>query len=86
MGATLDQERENYLVLSIGNLDGSLDELVSTGMEGIYPTLKEAVQAARRSAERYEALPAIIYRCTPIKRAERTAKIIDIALASPKGK
>ena len=85
MGETLDQSKESYLVLSIGKLDGSLDEIVSEGMEGIYPTLKEAITAARNCATEYAALPAIIFRCTPIKRAWRAAKIVDIPAGPTEG-
>jgi len=66
-----DPRKEFYLVLSIGNLDGSADKLGGEGNEGSFPDIDQALKQAIRINDSYPTLDLYVYRVTPIQKVWR---------------
>ena len=64
-----DPRKEFYMGMSVGNLDGSVDE--PCGVEFMVDTEKDALQNAETVNESYPTLEVWIYKCTPIAKVWR---------------
>lgn len=60
-----------YLAVSIGNLDGTLEDLGGEGVEGIFALETEATDRLRELNDDYPTLEGYVFLCTPIKRVWR---------------
>lgn len=60
-----------FLAVSIGNLDGSLDELGGEGVEGLCATEEQATELLTELNQTYPTLNGFVYHCVPVARVWR---------------
>ena len=66
-----DPRKTFYMALSVGNLDGSIDEPEGSGCEAVTETEAEAIGAAKDVNDSYPTLDVWVYRCVPVARVWR---------------
>lgn len=66
-----DPRRPFYMALSVGNLDGSIDQVGSEGCEAVTEDLDEAIEAARDVNESYPTIDVWVYKVVPVARIWR---------------
>lgn len=62
-----------YMVMSVGNLDGSVENIENPaeGVEAIKDTEAEAIAAASETNDSYPTLECWIYHCVPVAKVWR---------------
>lgn len=65
----MDPRQTFYMVLSVGNLDGSVDR--PCGCEAMAPTEAEAFQVAEDVNGSYPTLDMWVYKCVPVAKVWR---------------
>ena len=75
-----------FIVMSVGNLDGSTDDQycegrfdadLELGIEGVAKAEREAIKSAKDLNEEYPTMQAYVYKCIPIARVRRGRSIVD---------
>ena len=73
----LDPRKPFFMALSVGNLDGSIDEPSSEGCEALTDTEDEAIEAAKDVNDSYPTLEVWIYKCVPVAKVWRGKTRVD---------
>lgn len=66
-----DPRKTFFMALSVANLDGSIDDVGSEGMEAITDTVDEAIEAAKGVNDSYPTIDVWVYKVTPVARVWR---------------
>lgn len=72
-----DPRKTFYMALSVGNLDGSIDEPHAEGCEAITDTEEEAIEAAKDVNDSYPTLEVWVYKCVPVAKIWRGKTRVD---------
>jgi hypothetical protein len=66
-----DPRKLFFMAISVGNLDGSVEEPAGEGVEAIEDTEAAALQRASFINAEYPTLEVYVYKCIPVARAWR---------------
>ena len=66
-----DPTRPFFMAISVGNLDGSIDDIGGEGVEGLFNTEAEAVAVLKDLNESYPSLDGYVFHVVPVKRVWR---------------